>query len=459
MDRLPDHADVQLDYPVFQHTRQAAMRNVGLLLLFSSLIAPLLAWFGNLVPIPYLTGGLYTAAILFAGVTLALGIFGRWWPTAAYVIAAALIPILILLAMYRSDFRPATRCGRFGRTRRRVRDQLCLFVLGGPDAVRHSTPHPPSLGSPISPYSVPHAGADLHLLDVLLLPITVVFLFLYVTTTNGRSSLMAATSVMVALGVIAISLSQASEHFLAALYGRPSFSLRARATAFINALLEWVNYNRLNTRGVGVHRSAVENCAARNRLLIGVVAAWACLWAGFQIAPVKSDRGEEIALDFAEAALERETSRIRHVPDYPVPPVEPPPMSASEQEFVNRLPAAAREQYLTKRKQEYLNSSAERLQQLRDGTASVRPVDKPADQLIHFLAKVGSVTVKAIVPCLGRSLVCPRPALCHDPRPGRCGGGASARALAAVSSLLRTGKRWWNASSRPRMRKNPNASS
>ena len=398
MDRLPDDAEVQLDYPVYQQNRQTAMRNVGLLLLLSSLVAPLLAWFGNLVPIPYLAGGLYTASILFAGIMLALGVFGRWWPVGAYVIAGALVPVLILLARDVPLGISALVLGAGG-----------LGVLAtslGTNYVymRSAAPMPSATAQRIRllwdrrylNIVRPMRGGELHIIDFLLLPCVVVFLFMYITTTNGRSSLTSATSVMVAIGLMGVFASSASEHFLAALYGRRSHSLKARWNAFFNALLEWANYNRLNTRGVGVHRSPVGNCASRRRLLMGVVAAWACLWAGFQITPPKSDDVPAAVLDYAEAILEREASRIKHVPEYNAPRYEPPPLGTEEQEFVNRLPAEARERYLAQRNEEFLESAGERVQDLREGPLQSRP----ADQLIHFLEQVGSVTFQAIVPCL-----------------------------------------------------------
>ena len=187
VDRLPDDADVQLDYPVYQHNRETAVRNIGLLLLLSSLVAPLLAWFGHLVPIPFLTGGLYTAAIVFAGIMIALGIFGRWWPAGAYVIAGALVPVLILLARDVPLGISALVLGAGG-----------LAVLAaslGTNYVymRSAAPMPSVAANRIRllwnrrylNMMRPMRGGELHGLDFLLLPISVAILFWCLTTPHS----------------------------------------------------------------------------------------------------------------------------------------------------------------------------------------------------------------------------------------------------------------------------------
>src|SRR5262245_9808410 len=97
-DRLPDISGVELDYPVYQDRPQTAARYFGVIVFLSSLVAPLLAWTAHLVPIPCLYGGRNTVALLIAGALIVLGIFGRWWPLASFGVAAAIIPVLALLA-------------------------------------------------------------------------------------------------------------------------------------------------------------------------------------------------------------------------------------------------------------------------------------------------------------------------------------------------------------------------
>src|SRR5690606_22310987 len=103
LDRLPDDSAVELDYPVFQDGQRAAIRRLLTLLFLASIIAPVLAWFGELIPIPYLSGGLYTVAAIFSGAMIALGACGRWWPSGCYLAATAVVPILVMLSQ---DQRP-----------------------------------------------------------------------------------------------------------------------------------------------------------------------------------------------------------------------------------------------------------------------------------------------------------------------------------------------------------------
>lgn len=402
LDRLPDHSAVELDYPVYQDDQTAAFRQFGFLVFLTALIAPLLAWFGNLIPIPYLAGGLHTAAIVFAAVMIILGALGRRWPMGSYAVATAAVPIIVMLS---AEIPPG-------------KSALVLAVLGtGIFAVslrcsylylRSAAPTPRNIailtrenwhgwhhwlrgwttlqGAP--------SGCDLCYLDFLLLPAAAASLFLFISRTHGESTLAQSAALMGAIAAGAILLSILIKQFEEHLNDWPSYGVKARMNAFRNALVEWVTYNRLNTHGVGVHQAPAGNCRTRRRLLIGVIAAWGCLWAGLQVAHEASNPID--ALFAQRLELYRHRIAMARAEANGGAQIQAPPLTPEERTIVSSMTDEAREAYLAERQRNYVNALDSELGELSDTIKYGRP----GEQLLALFKRLGSVIAQALLPSL-----------------------------------------------------------
>lgn len=408
VDRLPENlSGVELDYPVYQDSPEVARRSTGTLIFVAALIAPALAWTAHLVPFPYLHGGINTLGLLIAAGFTVFGIFGRWSPMVACVIAAAVLPILALLVRdvpYPLAAAIVALAGTAVFADSLLRSFLFLKTAAPMPRESAQTIRAACLRRWISLLR-PLRGAEFWSLNFLLIPLAAWLVLKPIVEHKGHGDFWGAVVVFSKIAGIGIVWTIALEAFVAPLFGRRPYSIRARITAIWRSLIEWCNYNRLNARGVGVHLDPCGDCATRRRLLIGVLLSWTCVWGGLQL---QSPRFGSAFLDMYVKGLIaqdlwtiRTDERRRQAYEQQKkaqgsPESNLPQLSDTEKEFVRRLGPTEAEQFL---KQRRATEDSEK--------AAAAAIEKEeiaqqhlGEMLWTFCLKLGEVAAQVLIPSL-----------------------------------------------------------
>jgi hypothetical protein len=281
-DRLGDISKVELDYPVFQDAPRAAQRRTVVVLLATTFAATVLSWFSQIVPIPFLDGGLNTVVLLAAGFLTVVGILAPRFPSIAVIAAIAVLPVLAALVR---DVPFSLAALTFAL--------LALPVMANALATNYlylKTAAPTSRHDALDirakwrkrwrPWSKPLLGSELYVLNLLvLLPVTWLAVT-YIATYRGTAGRLALFSTIGAIGLVWAIV---ADIIVAILFRRRILGVHRQIAALWRAVVEWTTYNRLNTFGAGVHQSPAGRSTTRRFLLIGLLLAWACVWVGVEI--------------------------------------------------------------------------------------------------------------------------------------------------------------------------------
>lgn len=447
LDRLPLNFEksVEFDYPVYQESFQSARRRAFMWVFLMSLVAPVLTWWSYLLPIPYVQGGLRVIALLIGAALVVLGVLGPHWPSVAASVAlltvlllasmgtdlpytlSALLPViagLIFLSARLSTFYIYLRTAApvpkddAAKIRRLWKNRFLPLRPKLPGSENYSLV-----------FLLPIAGGAAMINELSKHPEDISFfttsrLFLYITGS-------------------CLLFPWVFDKAMAPVYKRKSFSLRALFGAFIRALSEWCSYNRLNTRGAGIHRSRVGTAGWRKTLLAGVVLVTCCLWTGIaprttaenaiqnmlnnpwqaffnqwqqeeivnsvlgdlerdwqqkyggppeRVASVQHNIGPEYDPNWKELTQEEREANERAATERWV--IDN--LSEAEKQMLGRLEGEGRDEYLRLREaqisQRNLDSHKE--------AARRRETKKPAELISSFFSKVANATVNLLVPAL-----------------------------------------------------------
>jgi hypothetical protein len=372
------------------------------LIFVAALVAPLLGWTAHLVPFPYLHGGLNTLVLIVAAGFVVFGFVGRWSLLLACVVAAALLPILASVVRDVPFAFAAALVALLGSW------IFAESLLTSYVSLKSAAPVPRETALAtrralrwrwFSPFR-PLRGAEFHLLSWISIPVAGWLIARPVAEHYGHGDFFAVTKVFLKIVAFSLLASVAHERLIAPLYGRQPYSLRTRARAFFRALVEWCNYNRLDTPGVGVHQDPRGSCATRRRLLIGTLIAWACVWVGLQLETsvtadffaqwiVQNASMSAIADAIQRGSREGWLERKREEEQGPLPK-----LSEDERKYVRKLPPDKAEQYLQERivSEKAEKAAAERAQ--READANKRF----GEMLRNFCWKLGVISLEVLIP-------------------------------------------------------------
>ena len=394
LDRLGDTSKVELDFPVYQDSPEVARRRLGILVFVFSLVAPLLAWTGDLIPFYFLTGGANTLALLAATALIVYGLLGKWWPLVAVAVAIASLPVVAMLVRD-VPFALGTLIV-VGVAQIFFADSLATSYLYLKTAA--PLPRPQSVAARnlwrhrFYNLRQPIRGSELHLLGSLVM-LPAGWLVLSHLTEHGEEGDFAKTTKLFGLlALLGVAWFVASENLIAPLYGRKPYSLLTCVKASVRALTAWCNYNRLKSPGAGVHQSPAGPCSIRRSLLIGTIIGWCCLWAGLQIVPFQSPYFRTKVL--GAKILKQHYSPTETSSDAPV--VKVAPLSADEKEYLRLLPPDQRAEYIS------LRLSGPALAELVEQSPVAQEMSKtPQSLIVDSLSKVGIILLHALVPSVG----------------------------------------------------------
>jgi len=199
----------------------------------------------------------------------------------------------------------------------------------------------------------------------------------------------------------------ALELLFAPIYGRRPYGPRRLVVAFWRALLEWCNYNRLNTQGVGIHGSPCGSCSCRRQLLIGVIFLWACIWSS---TPSNSSAFSQYMFDMM--LLNATVSAFSKMPEIMAKDQEEeeqakweasnPPFDLSEQQLVEGMTPARAEVYLRERQRLYGEAWTKQKQQEQQQAAT----QKSASLVILLARRVIEIGGSVMASTLGTALAC-----------------------------------------------------
>lgn len=393
LDRLPNDAGVELDYPVFQEPPEAAARHTLLYVALPALAAPVLGWAAEWIWVPMIHGGLDTLALLLALAAVIFGATGRYSALVGYAIAAVLLPMFALIVRD-APFSVAALLVALAGT--------CLFAgslvtnyvhlkTAAPVERHRAQEIRAQWGRRWSNPLRALMGSELYPLGFLL-AVAAGWLFLRsLANPPNTTSFFAALRVFLWAALLGFLWSVAMEALLAPLFGRRPTALKAQLGAVFRATVEWCTYNRLNTRGVGVHRSPVGNCVSRRYLLVGTVLAWACLWASWQLPSAEELAGMKQQVMAQAMEHYRELLRQMQVPLPSQQSASMPEFTPAEVELLHRLSPDAAEEY----KRQRIEAYAEQQKQNPGGPDSTR---KPGAMLLVFFKELARVAVDVIVP-------------------------------------------------------------
>lgn len=396
IDRLGDISGAELDFPVYQDPPAVARRRLGILVFLASLVAPVLAWFGDLLPFYMLTGGLNTIALLIATALVVYGLVAKWWPLAAVALAIISLPIVAMLVR---DIPFALGTLIVVAVAQIVfADSLATSFLYFKTAAPLPRPQSNTARSlwkkRFYNFRQPIRGSEVYLLGGLVMLPAGWLVLSHLSKHGSNSSFEQTTKLFSLLVVLGSAWFLASENLLTLLYGRKPYSLLAASRAMIRALTAWSNYNRLASPGAGVHQSPAGPCGIRRSLLVGTIIGWACLWAGFQLSPVRSPM--EVIFDQADHAMREQ--RQSKTPDIDFEAAKPAPLTADEEEFLRLLPPDQQSEYMRKRLLQPL--VADTLEQAR----TTRNGKSPQSLVLDSLSKAGTIVLRALVPSVGTLL-------------------------------------------------------
>ena len=391
LDRLGDTSKVELDFPVYQDSPEVARRRLGILVFVFSLVAPLLAWTGDLIPFYFLTGGANTLVLLAATALIVYGLLGKWWPLVAVAIAVASLPVVAMLVRdvpFALGTLVVVAIAQIA-----LADSLATSYL----YLKTAAPLPRSQSVNARAlwrrrfYNLrrPIRGSEMHLLGSLVMLPAGWLVLTHLTEHDGSGDFAKTTKLFGLLAALGIAWFVASENLLAPLYGRKSYSLLTCAKASVRALTAWANYNRLKSPGAGVHQSPAGPCSIRRSLLIGTIIGWCCLWAGLQIVPLEVKYGRLMELG---AKLLDQHPKVEASSDPTTTNV--PPLTADEEEYLRLLSPEQQRDYLGAR---LVRPQAEEFfDQLE---AEKRK--SPQSLIVDSLGKMGIIVLHALVPSVG----------------------------------------------------------
>ena len=292
--RLPNHSGVELDYPVFQDTPQIARRKTAIFLMLASLIGPIM-WLDGLFystfhfKVPFFDGGLKIIVLLVAVSFLLIGEFGHRWPLRTIAAAIFLIPFFtewLTVTSYASVALFPTIFAIY-----LMSENLAMFFLylktAAPLSINQSRRARSAFQFRWFSLRHPMPGAELYILNLLgpLFPLAIM-IGQENRIRQGWDTLNT-TAIFVMVILFGFFWPHCLEIIIAPIYRRRSFTKRQMVQSFSRALVEWYTYNRLNTRGVGVHQSPAGTCRIRRILLTGGIFSWACLWIGSQTVSIR----------------------------------------------------------------------------------------------------------------------------------------------------------------------------
>jgi uncharacterized membrane protein len=429
VDRLPKNTKPELDYPVFQDEPAVASRRTALLILLPMLAAPVLVWTGDLIAVPFITGGLSTLALLAAVGLIVAGVIGRWSGLAAFFVAAALLPMFAILVRDLPFALAALVVALIGTVC--VADSLATNYIH----LRTAAPVDRSLALNVRSawrwrwlaLLRPLRGAEAYLLGYIVVPIAGWCALRSIAEVN-RTDFWEAFRVFLTIAAIGISVAIVHESFLPLFYARRPYSLLNRVRILADALVQWSTYNSRDTRGIGVHQSPVGNCATRRYLLIGVILAWCCLWSGLQVAQAPP-------LALIEQKMTRLVEAFHNLhrpkpnPEVFVPPDDSasvPPLSAEQKELISGLPPEIADGYL--RQWRDVNQQEQKLKRAREEKA--RAIERTGNLLVKFTERMARIALDVLVPSLWTLAAV-----------GGLVFAMVARSLAGIDSLLPSGPR------------------
>ena len=319
LDRLPDTAGVELDYPVTQHTPATAMQ-VTLFSLFVAAIAPpLLGLVGFWTPrflfqLNFSTFVLSIAAALAAACLLA--------PRHAYLAVAAGVAAwpIMLVALLQAPF-PLVALGitllvQLAFAQRLVANYLYLktaapFDKGSARELRARWQRRPSL------LSAPFPGTELWTLSQVLLALTVAIVMVTPVLAPSRQFGAGFLFLVAWLALLVVVLLR--RNLVAWLFRRPLPPWRSQRPALRRALIEWWTYNSSEVVAPGVHQSPVGSCRVRRGLAVALALAWAATWVAFAVNPsatlfgVHSGQDSSVAQQFAPPSIDPPAARSNTV--------------------------------------------------------------------------------------------------------------------------------------------------
>lgn len=408
VDRLPaEYADARFDYPVYQSSPLAARRSAAMLVFVTAIGAPLMMWANRLIYFPWVHGGLQTIVLLAAGVLLVVGIVGNRRPLTAIVLAVLSVPILAQLVAEipfpLAALLPAMLGAIF------CADRLATFYVH----LKSAAPTPPPWSAEaralwsrrFQSLLRPLRGVELYPFGFLLFgfPAWLVMRRLATTASGDEQKI----RILVEFGfllVAGLAWPLAWELLIAPLYGRAPYGPRRLISAFVSAVSEWCTYNRLNTPGVGVHRSPAGSCRLRRCLLIGVLLLWACVWAGttppvslidYLFSPAVE---QKIVAEMTQQQIDRFS---KGVADEIRKDFEPP-LDDDEQRMLQRMSPDAAQEYRRDRTRLHEESVAAAQRRRRDEKANT----ESAHLVLRLFRKLLSIAFNVLVPTLGTCLVC-----------------------------------------------------
>jgi hypothetical protein len=408
VDRLPKTSDVELDYPVYQGSRNDSSQQLLTILMLASLVAPLLTWTGHFIPVPFIYGGVHTLVLIAAGAITVRGLAGPIWPQGSLILAAAVIPILAFLVQ-ELPFALATA----------VVALIALAFLGDrlvATQLYFKTAAPLSKQQARSIRAVwtrrwtaivePLRGCELYFAGYLVLIPACWLILRSVAATGGFGDFHGATLLFVQLTALGFVWYWLLEFMIAPFFGRPRYSLRSAIGAVWRALALWFSYNRRKSHGAGVHVSPAGNCMLRRLTLVGIIAAWSCLWAGVQLY-VPPDFNELLQknISILQEVYPQFLGELVHEPEATnetIPDSELFQLSPQEQDFLKRAAPEEAEKYLAERRvlaTAELNEAeaAQRAEQSRQTAENL---------LVLFFKRLGVILIHVVTPSLGVLLAC-----------------------------------------------------
>lgn len=396
VDRLPDDSRVELDYPVYQDSRPVMTRRLLTLICGAALVAPILTWITGLIALPFVPGGGGSFVLFVAAVMITIGVLAPRVGLFSLAASLAVLPIMATLTVHMPLMLAAYLLIAIAQVFFADRLVTCYLYL----KTAAPTPHSIAIGTRVlwrrrkNPFCLRSLrGAELYWLPyALVLPISVAFIVVHASMQITFQYRIAAAFLAFAfLGAIAYVVALPVEWGASLLFWRRRLLWKAQIVATWHALQEWVSYNRLNTRGPGVHRNLAGTCVTRRYLLLGYILAWSVLWFATQ----RPNAGLPFMLSYAleqVASMEGVMEAFSMTP----PKVERRPFepSLAEQQFLSMLPEDKRNELLAEMRQTH-QEEYEREYQDR---ANQQVTRNPAGLLIRFFEYLVSACLDVIVP-------------------------------------------------------------